>query len=114
VIETIEVDIDRPKFLILEINQTTSACLIKNLIETIRRDYKDVVISMRKKPTVLQNLPTDTAFTDSPKLGSPNCICSRCSKPIGEGAVPIRIWADHYTKEYKYHPYCAIGTEIEK
>lgn len=41
-------EIDRPKFLLLEINQTASARSINNLIEAIRWDYKDVVISTKR------------------------------------------------------------------
>lgn len=59
---------------------------------------------------LIQNLPTDIAFTDSPDAGSLNCLCSRCSKRIDE--APIRIWTDHYTKEYRYHTECAFGTSV--
>jgi hypothetical protein len=40
--------IDRPKFLLLEINQTASARAINKLIEAIRWDYKDVVKSIKR------------------------------------------------------------------
>lgn len=42
------VEIDRPKFLIIEIDQTSSARKINNLIETIRWNFKDVVISTKR------------------------------------------------------------------
>lgn len=60
---------------------------------------------------MIQILPTDTAFTDSPDVGSLKLLCSRCVKLIDEGTVPIRIWTDNYQKEYRYHPDRMIETK---
>lgn len=51
-------------------------------------------------------LPTDRRFTDSPDVGLPECICSRCGKPIGEDEVPIRVWPADQSYEYRFHPAC--------
>ncbi len=37
---------------------------------------------------------TDTVFTDSPDAGEPECICSRCLKPIPYQQVPTRCWPE--------------------
>ena len=47
--------------------------------------------------------PTDKLFRDSPDVG-PQCICSRCGKPI-ESGVPIRAWPRD-NLEYRFHPEC--------
>ncbi len=49
-------------------------------------------------------LDTDRAFTTSPDAGDPECLCSRCGKPIGEDEVPIRAWNGNL--EYRYHQAC--------
>lgn len=53
----------------------------------------------------------DVVFTDSPNVGDPNCICSRCRKPIAGDEFPIRVWppiesGERGTKEFRYHPEC--------
>jgi hypothetical protein len=42
------VEIDRPKHLILEINQTASAHSINNMIGVLRFDFKDIVKSIKR------------------------------------------------------------------
>ncbi len=61
-------------------------------------------------------LLTDKVFNDSPDAGTPECICSRCLKPIKEDEVPIRAWLTStlYTidnqripkLEWRYHANC--------
>ena len=56
-------------------------------------------------------LSTDTRFLDSPDVGEPDCLCSRCGKPI-LGGVPFRAWPDDIGQpgsdnyEYRYHNAC--------
>lgn len=40
---------------------------------------------------MIQILETDTPFFDSPDVGEPDCLCSRCLKQI-LGGVPLRVW----------------------
>ncbi len=54
-------------------------------------------------------LPTDTLFSDSPDVGEPTCVCSRCNQPIGEDEVPIRAFLPDGTGEYRYHADCIPG-----
>lgn len=51
-------------------------------------------------------LPTDRVFQDSPDAGWPECICSRCGKPIPENDQPIRCWTEDGKLEWRYHPAC--------
>jgi len=46
------VEIDRPKQLIIEIDQTASAHSINNMIGTLRFDFKDVVKSIKRSEGV--------------------------------------------------------------
>lgn len=49
-------------------------------------------------------LDTDLFFNSSPNTGEPDCICSRCHKPIQEGEDILRIAIDEkdfYTKNNK-------------
>lgn len=49
---------------------------------------------------------SDRIFTDSPDAG-PECLCSRCGKPITEDdGPPIRAWPENSNCEYRYHPVC--------
>lgn len=41
-------DIDRPKYLILEIDQTASAYAINHMIGTLRHDFREVVKSIKR------------------------------------------------------------------
>ena len=45
---------------------------------------------------------SDILFVDSPDPGR-NCLCSRCQKPIMDGA--IRCWPED-GGEYRYHAEC--------
>jgi hypothetical protein len=55
-------------------------------------------------------LPTDTLFLDYADVG-PDCLCSRCGKPILRG-VPIRCWrASEPDFAYRFHPAC-LGFEV--
>jgi len=52
---------------------------------------------------------TDTPFPDSPDVGEPDCLCSRCGEMIAD--VAIRAWSVHEDTnvaevEYRYHPAC--------
>jgi hypothetical protein len=55
-------------------------------------------------------LPTDRRFDTSPDAGDPECLCSRCGKPIEERALPIRAWPPNAEYEYRFHPKC-LGFE---
>lgn len=48
----------------------------------------------------LKIVETDRFFNDSPNAGEPNCICSRCQKPIGEEELPLRVAVD----QQNFHP----------
>ena len=51
---------------------------------------------------------TDTPFSDSPDVGDPDCLCSRCGLVIGEdNGHPIRAWTDE--REWRYHDSCLEG-----
>lgn len=49
---------------------------------------------------------TDRPFTFSAEEGDPDCLCSRCGKPIPENVVAIRMWPEHQKWELRYHPTC--------
>lgn len=59
-------------------------------------------------------LSTDRYFSDSPDMGHPECICSRCSKPIGEDdPPPVRCFTqnekgevDEQSKELRFCHSC--------
>jgi hypothetical protein len=59
--------------------------------------------------TGIEILSTDKKFYDSPDAG-PDCICSRCGKPIL--GIAIRCWPDDIDKnpkenyEYRFHAKC--------
>ena len=59
---------------------------------------------------MIEILDSDTRFSDSPQLG-PDCLCSRCGKPILAG-VPLRMHPSDMTEdpatqhEYRYHNVC--------
>lgn len=53
---------------------------------------------------------TDTAFPDSPDVGDPECVCSRCGGPILDAA--IRAWSAHGDLEYRYHRTCVGVDEV--
>lgn len=55
---------------------------------------------------MIKILLTDTKFHDSPDVGDPACLCSRCGKVIGEDEMPIRLWPDSGQYEYRFHPAC--------
>ncbi len=62
---------------------------------------------------MIQPLPTDTQYDDSPDTGWPECTCSRCNKMITDEEVPIRIWdtddngeVTEGSKEYRYCEAC--------
>jgi len=65
---------------------------------------------------MIEVLPTDQFFTDSPDVGHPACVCSRCGMPIteedAERAVPIRVWPEDMSGEYRYHPRCQGVEEV--
>lgn len=48
----------------------------------------------------------DVKFEESRDAGDPSCLCSRCLAPIAEGVVPIRVWPEDMSYEYRFHPYC--------
>lgn len=50
-------------------------------------------------------LPGDQIFSDSPDVGTPECICSGCKEKIGEGDIPFRIWPSD-TREYRFCEKC--------
>jgi len=54
---------------------------------------------------------TDTPFLDSPDVGEPECVCSRCGGVIQDMA--IRAWSAHGDgeMEYRYHPAC-LGVSV--
>jgi hypothetical protein len=57
---------------------------------------------------------TDKVFHDSPDVGEPTCVCSRCGRPIEEDVVPIRAWIDEGRGgEYRFHPAC-VFPELEE
>ena len=47
--------------------------------------------------------PEDTVFNMSPDCG-PDCLCSRCGKPIYNQA--LRFWPPDGKSEYRYHFVC--------
>lgn len=51
-------------------------------------------------------LPSDRPFLESPDVGHPDCLCSRCEKMIGEAEVPIRVWPADRRYEYRFHQGC--------
>lgn len=55
---------------------------------------------------IIKILPTDRLFFDSPYEGDPDCICSRCLKPIKEGEGAIRAWPENGDYEFRFHPGC--------
>ncbi len=86
---------------------------------------------------MIQILPTDTAFPDSPDTG-PDCLCSRCGKAIEDVAIRAvkkpdgtvdelteptdEQFSTEYTfteigtytftiKEWRYHPACQEDSE---
>ncbi|HWQ96304.1 MAG TPA: hypothetical protein VN368_02915 [Candidatus Methylomirabilis sp.] len=46
---------------------------------------------------------SDWKYMDSPDAG-PDCLCSRCGKPILDS--PLRYWPEDGSYEYRYHPAC--------
>lgn len=61
---------------------------------------------------MLTVLNTDKFFYTSPDAGEPDCLCSRCNKPILEVDAPIiRAWP---TKpgDYGFDPSAKHGTEF--
>ncbi len=64
----------------------------------------------------LEILPTDRLFGDSPDVGDPACLCSRCGEPILEGDAPsVRVWPDSGSlvvgqpdEEYRFHARCLL------
>ncbi len=48
---------------------------------------------------------TDVEFSDSPDVGNPQCLCSRCEKPILTGFA-IRYFNLEQKTEYRFHPAC--------
>jgi hypothetical protein len=53
--------------------------------------------------------PTDRAFEDGPAAGAPECLCSRCGRPIRAGCCPVRFWELRdwpRILEWRYHPKC--------
>ena len=58
-------------------------------------------------------LETDTAFKNSPDVGDPECLCSRCGEAITEDEVAIRAWEG--VLEYRYHIEClgASAPEVQ-
>jgi hypothetical protein len=68
------------------------------------------------KEGVLNPLPTDKLFADSPDTGRPTCLCSRCGAQIQEGEMPIRLTTTNRkgkvtpaSKEYRYCEGCTTG-----
>lgn len=48
----------------------------------------------------------DWLFFESPDVGDPSCVCSRCSKPITKG-IPVRVFVNEGADgEYRYHGAC--------
>jgi hypothetical protein len=69
---------------------------------------------------MIQPLPSDILFKHSPDAGHSTCICSRCSKRIGEDQVPLRVWTtnekdevDENSQEYRYCEECQEGMGIK-
>lgn len=62
--------------------------------------------------TQLKILPTDKSFTDSPDVGDPACLCSRCGKRIGVEEVPTRATLNGRL-EYRYCDRCTGGALVE-
>ena len=54
----------------------------------------------------LRILPTDRPFLESPDAGHPTCLCSRCEQIIGEEEVPVRVWPEDVSYEYRFHQNC--------
>ena len=52
-------------------------------------------------------------FSDSPDAGTPECICSFCSKMIDEGEMPLRIFHDSDNIEMRLHMDCATQVIVE-
>lgn len=57
---------------------------------------------------MIEILPTDKKFQDSPDAGDPSCWCSRCLLPIGEDDVPLRAFPEDGSGEYRYHIQCVF------
>lgn len=69
---------------------------------------------------MIQILDTDTKFFDSPDVGFPECLCSRCGYII-IGGVPLRAWPDDIGQpgsenyEYRYHNACqGLSPELDR
>lgn len=61
-------------------------------------------------PQPIKILQTDRLFIDSPNVGDPACLCSRCGLAIPDGIGIIRAWpAEKSEGEYRYHPKCLNG-----
>lgn len=56
--------------------------------------------------TNIEFKPIAIWFTESPDTGHPDCICTLCWKPIGEGVVPIRLWNQDTNYEARFHIDC--------
>lgn len=54
-------------------------------------------------------LVTDRLFSDSPDIGDPTCLCSRCGLAIAE-EIGIRAWPSD-GGEYRYHHSCLIRSD---
>ena len=60
-------------------------------------------------PAEISILPTDRIFDNSPDVGHPDCLCSRCGQLIREEELSIRCIREP-GKEYRFHPRC-VGLE---
>lgn len=57
-------------------------------------------------------LATDKVFYDSPDVGHPDCLCSRCGKPIPQEQSPIvRAWPTE-PGDQGFDPDAKHGTEF--
>ena len=50
--------------------------------------------------------PTDARFEKYAEEGEPDCLCSRCRQPIGEGECALRLWPEEARFEYRYCERC--------
>ena len=57
-------------------------------------------------------LTTDALWQSSPDEGDPECLCSRCLTPIGEGECVIRAWPQEGKSEYRYCERCQAAMGI--
>ena len=61
---------------------------------------------------MIQIIPTDKFFYDSPDAGDSSCICSRCNKPIPEEDSPILRVMPTDLGDYGFDPNAIGGTEF--